>query len=169
LRRTLSQGGAPSALVVQADLEAGLPFEPIFDCVVVDAPCSGLGTIRRDPEIRWRRRESELAALASAQRRMLANAAAAVRSGGRLVYATCSSEPDENEDVVTAFLREHEEFQALDARESGTPPGRVRAVIDDAGHLRTYPHIHRLEAFFAASMQRRIPQGRSFRTLPAGT
>ena len=84
---------------------APLPFPDRFDCVMVDAPCSGLGTLRRDPDIRWRRTEADLPPLAAAQLTMLRHAAAAVAPGGRLVYATCSSEPEENEDVVGGVPR----------------------------------------------------------------
>jgi len=94
LRETVNASGAHNIRVLQADLEAGLPFAPEFDVVFVDAPCSGLGTGRRDPDIRWRRAEADLAPLASAQLNMIRNAADAVRPGGRLIYATCSSEPE---------------------------------------------------------------------------
>ena len=87
LRQTLTRAGAERASVVQIDLGRPLPFGPVFDCVFLDAPCSGLGTIRREPEIRWRRASGDLPALATAQLGMLGHAAAAVRPGGRLVYA----------------------------------------------------------------------------------
>ena len=90
--------------VVQADARATPPYGPAFDLVLVDAPCSGLGTIRRDPDVRWRRAEADLPGLAAAQRAMLDQLAAVVAPGGRLVYATCSSEPEENEAVVNGFL-----------------------------------------------------------------
>jgi 16S rRNA (cytosine967-C5)-methyltransferase len=122
----------------------------------VDAPCSGLGTIRRDPEIRWRRAPAELIPLAAAQVRMLRHAATAVRPGGRLVYATCSSEPEENEEVVTAFLSSETSFTPL-AREAVVDrlPGTMRDLINEAGHLRSWPWQHGLEAFFGAVCVRR--------------
>ena len=83
LRQNLIRAGADRAFVVQIDLNHPLPFPPAFDCVFVDAPCSGLGTIRRDPEIRWRRAPEDLAEFAAAQLRMLGHAAGAVRPGGR--------------------------------------------------------------------------------------
>ena len=92
---------------------------PQFDRVLVDAPCSGLGTIRRDPDIRWRRHEADLPALARTQLALLERAASLVRTGGRLVYATCSSEPEENEAVVDAFLARHVEFELVDLRVDG--------------------------------------------------
>ncbi len=152
LRRTIEASGAANVAIVQADLSSSLPFDDIFDCVLLDAPCSGLGTLRRDPDIRWRRRESDLHELAAAQTIMLRHAAAAVRRGGRLVYATCSSEPEENEDVAAAFLSSTPGFVALDAREAH--PALPPDVIDERGHLRTVPHQHGLEAFFGAVFSR---------------
>jgi 16S rRNA (cytosine967-C5)-methyltransferase len=153
LQRTVAATGAVNVALVQADLTRPLPFEDRFDCVVVDAPCSGLGTLRRDPDIRWRRREDDLAALAGAQLRMLRNAAATVAAGGRLVYATCSSEPEENEDVVAAFLSGTSGFVPMDAREAH--PALPPETVDERGHLRTEPHRHRLEGFFGAVLVRR--------------
>ena len=130
-----------------------LPFTRRFDCVLVDAPCSGLGTLRRDPDIRWRRRESDLPLLAAAQLRMLGHAADAVAPGGRLIYATCSSEPEENEAVADAFLAGAPQFAAVDARAASAD--LPAAVVDARGHLRTLPHVHGLEAFFGAVFERR--------------
>jgi 16S rRNA (cytosine967-C5)-methyltransferase len=155
LRRTVLASGAANIWIVQADLLASLPFGAAFDCVVVDAPCSGLGTLRRDPDIRWRRAEADLATLADAQRRMLRHAAQVVAPGGRLVYATCSSEPEENEDVAAAFLAESPGFRAIDARRAH--PLLPESVVDDKGHLRTTPDRHRLESFFGAVFVRPIP------------
>jgi 16S rRNA (cytosine967-C5)-methyltransferase len=153
LRRTVAASGATNVHIVQADLLRPLPFCARFDCVLVDAPCSGLGVLRRDPDIRWRRRESDLANLAAAQQQMVRHAAMAVAPGGRLVYATCSSEPEENEEVVESFLAESRHFVRLDAREaSRTLPA---AVVDERGYLRTLPHRHGLEAFFGAVLERR--------------
>jgi len=152
LHRTVAASGAQNVRIVQADLLEPLPFSPIFDCVLVDAPCSGLGTLRRDPDIKWRRRERDLAALADAQRQMLSNAAAVVAPGGRLVYATCSSEPEENEAVADAFLRSTRGFETVDALEAA--PRLPPAVVDARGHLRTQPHVHGLETFFGAVFRR---------------
>jgi 16S rRNA (cytosine967-C5)-methyltransferase len=153
LRRTIDVSGAARVRLVQADLLAPLPFTTQFDCVLVDAPCSGLGILRRDPDIRWRRQENDLELLSATQLRMLRHAAAAVAPGGRLVYATCSSEPEENEAVVTAYLSGAPNFSAVDAR---TISERLpNAVVDNRGHLRTTPSEHRLEAFFGAVFERR--------------
>src|SRR5262249_35191209 len=103
LQRTVATSGAANVRIGQTALRKPLPFRRPFECVLVDAPCSGLGTLRRDPDIRWRRRESDLAALAATELAMLKNAAAMVAPGGRLIYATCSSEPEENERIADAF------------------------------------------------------------------
>ncbi len=148
LRRTVATSGAGNVRIVQADLLKPLPFGSTFECVLVDAPCSGLGTLRRDPDIRWRRRESDLAPLAAAELTMIQHAAEMVAPGGRLVYATCSSEPEENEDIAAAFLATTPGFTALHA---GQATSRLaETLVDPSGHLRTQPHLHGLEAFFGA-------------------
>ena len=152
LQRTLAAAGTENARVVQANGLEPLPFAATFDTVLVDAPCSGLGTLRRDPDIRWRRHEAELEAFADTQRRLLVNAAAVVRPGGRLIYATCSSEPEENDDVVERFLEATGDFAILDARTAH--PGLPEEVVDGVGYLRTAPDRHGLEAFFGAVLVR---------------
>ena len=149
LTRAVAESGARHIHVVQANARAAPAFGPVFDAVLVDAPCSGLGTLRRDPDIRWRRSESDLPQLAEAQRQMLAQLATVVRSGGRLVYSTCSSEPEENEGVVDAFLADHPQFRR------GTPDlfaGRadLAGLLDPSGALKTLPFRDGLEGFYAA-------------------
>jgi len=151
LERTITASGAQNVRIAQVDAAVPLPFTTPFDCVLVDAPCSGLGTLRRDPDLRWRRHEEDLPALAAAQRRMLGHAADAVAPGGRLIYATCSSEPDENEHVADAFAASSRGFAPVDAR---TIDGVPAAVVDSRGHFRTTPHLHGLEAFFGAVFER---------------
>jgi 16S rRNA (cytosine967-C5)-methyltransferase len=151
LKRTVAASGSTIVRIVQVDAERPLPFSRPFDCVLLDVPCSGLGTLRRDPDIRWRRREDDLAALAAAQRRMLGHAAACVAPGGRLIYATCSSEPEENDKVVDHLLATMPGFARVDTR---TIPGIPAAVVDERGYLRTAPHLHGLEAFFGAVLER---------------
>lgn len=148
LRRTLGRLGLGDVPVVAHDVSRGVPFTRL-DGVLVDAPCSGLGTIRRDPDIRWRRREEDLPALASAQVEMLAQAAIALAPGGRVVYATCSSEPDENERVVEAFLARHPAFR----RDRPEDP-RFAPFLDDRGDFRTLPFRDGLEAFYASVLTR---------------
>jgi 16S rRNA (cytosine967-C5)-methyltransferase len=154
LRDTMIATGATANVrLVQLDLESGLPFRDAFDLILVDAPCSGLGTLRREPEIRWRRTEADLARFAERQQRMLHEAAAGLRPGGILIYSTCSSEPDENESVAAAFLTTHPQFRATDPRD-WTLPSALTPLITATGHLRTLPHLHGLEAFFAVVFTR---------------
>ncbi|MDQ3168559.1 MAG: hypothetical protein M3Q55_00280 [Acidobacteriota bacterium] len=148
LRRALARYGLADVPVVQHDLSQGVPFTGL-DGIFVDAPCSGLGTIRRDPDIRWRRAETDLAALSGAQAAMLHEAALAVRAGGRIVYSTCSSEPEENEGVVDAFLAAHPEFCR-----TAIEGARFAPFVDATGDFRTLPQRDRLESFFAAILQR---------------
>lgn len=153
LTEALRRAGAGDVHVVQHDATAPLPYRDVFDLVLVDAPCSGLGTLRREPDLKWRRQEEDLAAMAAVQRQMLHQAARVVVPGGVLVYATCSSEPDENDAVAEAFLADHPAFAS-----AGPPPGAPAALaslVDGDGRLHTTPAAHGLEAFFAAAFRRR--------------
>lgn len=149
LAETVRRSGASCVRVVHANAADPTPFSIQFDCVLVDAPCSGLGTLRRDPDIRWKRHEDELSDMAAFQLRLLSTLSGCVRTGGRLIYATCSSEPEENEAVVARFVEMHPQFTVM--RPSGLPP-RVARMIDPAGHLHTLPFRDGLEAFFAAAL-----------------
>ena len=152
LAQTIETSGAGNVRVMQVPQSGSLPFTPAFDRILVDAPCSGLGTIRRDPDIRWRRQEGDLPALAARQLELLRRAADVLAPGGRLVYATCSSEPEENEAVVELFLDGQHAFTLLDLRRSSRI---LDPFIDDRGMMRTLPFAHGLEAFFAAALVRR--------------
>jgi 16S rRNA (cytosine967-C5)-methyltransferase len=149
LARSVAEAGASNVQVIQADVARGLPFGPVFDVVLLDAPCSGLGTLRRDPEIRWRRSPDELPRLAAAQQTMLARAIEVLKQGGRLIYATCSGEPEENEDVVARLLE-------ADGRMTPAPasafPEPLASFRTPSGHFRTLPFRDQLEAFFAAML-----------------
>jgi 16S rRNA (cytosine967-C5)-methyltransferase len=149
LAATVRASGATNVRLVQADSARPLPFRSRFDTVLLDVPCSGLGTIRRDPDLKWRRVESDLAAMSADQLQMLHAVSSAVKPGGRLVYATCSSEVDENEAVVDAFVS-NSHFRP--SKPDHLPP-EVAPLINSAGHLRTYPFRDGLEAFFAALLE----------------
>ena len=153
LKDTVHASGASAVRIVRVGATGALPFAAAFDRVLVDAPCSGLGTIRRDPDIRWRRSERDLPALARDQAALLSRAAAVVTPGGRLVYATCSSEPEENEQVVDAFLASHAGFEVEDLRRDNVEA--LAPFLDERGMMRTLPFAHGLEAFFAAAVVRR--------------
>ena len=152
LRHTVRVSAATCVTVVRVPTHGPLPFRARFDAVLVDAPCSGLGTIRRDPDIRWRRREDDLPSLARDQVDLLLRAADVVRPGGRLVYATCSSEPEENDGVVAAFVAARSDFSLVDLRVTASPI--VARFVDGRGFFRTTPPAHGLEAFFAALLTR---------------
>lgn len=149
LARTVRSSGAQCVRVIQADASGALPFGPVFDMVLLDAPCSGLGTLRRDPDIRWRRGPEDLPRLAATQLKMLEQTAGVLKRGGRLVYATCSSEPEENEEVVGRFLDGRTD---LVLASPGDFPPAVQPFLTPAGHFRTEPFRHQLEAFFAAML-----------------
>ncbi len=153
LRRVLEAQSATASLV-EHDLMAGVPFGPVFDRVLVDAPCTGLGTLRRDVDIRWRRGPDDISAAAARQTRMLACASAAVAPGGRLVYATCSSEPEENEQVVAAFLASHRDFHAIGAQRLSEEGVALAVLNPETGALCTRPDRHGLECFYAAALER---------------
>ncbi|MBA2704367.1 MAG: 16S rRNA (cytosine(967)-C(5))-methyltransferase RsmB [Blastocatellia bacterium] len=117
-----------------------------FDRVLVDAPCSGTGTFRRNPEIRWRISADDIDDLSSRQRQLLRNAARVVKPRGRLVYSTCSVEPEENEAVVQTFLENNINFSLV-----AVPFGNA---LTSAGTSRTWPQHHDTDGFFVASLQR---------------
>ena len=124
-------------------------FRGIFDRVLLDAPCSGLGTLRRNPEIRWRLAPADLNKCMQTQKRLLRSAADCVRPGGRLVYSVCTVTPEENEIVIGDFLRNRPDFTLYTAgktfpRHSSTP----------RGFFRTSPHLQGMDGFFAALLIR---------------
>jgi 16S rRNA (cytosine967-C5)-methyltransferase len=123
-----------------------------MDRVLVDAPCSGFGTLRRNPDLKWRHGETAIAELARKQTAILAAAARLVKPGGRLVYATCSILREENEDIAAAFLAAHGEFSSLSCAEL---LAAQRIPLDTGEQLRVWPHLHGTDGFFAAAFQRK--------------
>jgi 16S rRNA (cytosine967-C5)-methyltransferase len=119
------------------------------DAVLVDAPCSNLGVLRRHPEVKWRRHSDELAKSATEQRTILRAAATMVRPGGRLVYATCSLEPEENEEVVRDLLTRRDDL-TID------PPPSFPIPLDMSGVLRCFPHRHGTDGFTAIRLRRAL-------------
>jgi 16S rRNA (cytosine967-C5)-methyltransferase len=122
-----------------------------FDRVLVDAPCSGLGTLRRNADLRWRAAPGDSEALAPAQLALLRRAALALRPGGALVYSTCTLACEENESVVRAFLAGAAGFRLAPR---STVPLAVQPLLDEDGFLRTLPHRHDTDGFFAARLER---------------
>jgi 16S rRNA (cytosine967-C5)-methyltransferase len=136
-----------------ADLSKPAPFSCSFDDVLVDAPCSGTGTMRRHPEIRWRLTPEDLRVTSGRQRRILGAAAGLVRPGGRLVYSVCSMEPEEGEEIVERFLTGHPEFALADPRAALSEAARGLAGDDLA--VRTNPADHGMDGFYAVLLTRR--------------
>ncbi len=160
LSDTVRRAAAANVRIVRADARAGQAVRPVFDRVLADVPCSGLGTLRRDPDIKWRREAADLVTLAQDQLAILRQAMQAVAPGGRVVYATCSSEPEENEQVVQAALALESGFRVwrldgLDRADNGPDHHpALTGLIDAEGAFRTLPFMHGLEAFYAAVLER---------------
>jgi 16S rRNA (cytosine967-C5)-methyltransferase len=137
---------------VCADLTNAAPIAPSsIEYVLLDAPCTGLGTLREHPEIKWRLKPSDPARMAAIQSRMLDNAAALVRPGGAIVYSVCSIAPEEGEGVVDSFLASHRDFEI----DRGAAAGHLKDVIDARGFMKTRPDLGGLDGFFAARLIRR--------------
>jgi 16S rRNA (cytosine967-C5)-methyltransferase len=117
------------------------------DRVLVDAPCSNLGVLRRNPDVKWKREEGDLARLAEKQRGILASAAELARPRARLVYATCSLEPEENDLIIREFLTGHPEWRI-------DPPLDFPVAPDPDGFIRCLPHVHGTDGFTAVRLAR---------------
>lgn len=132
-------------------------LEGKIDRVLVDAPCSGLGTLRRNPDLKWRQSPASVQELCALQARILASAARLLRSGGRLVYGTCSLLRSENEDIAQAFTAAHAaSFEPVPAGEV-LAEARVQGSegLVSEGFFRTWPHLHQTDGFFAAVWRKR--------------
>jgi 16S rRNA (cytosine967-C5)-methyltransferase len=126
-----------------------LPFAShTFDAVLVDAPCSGTGTLRRNPEIRWRITPADLVDLPARQAKLLENAVEVLAAKGRLIYSTCSIEREENEEVVEQFLSAHKEFERVRIESKS-------AAITESGDIRTWPNTNGTDGFFIAVLRRK--------------
>jgi 16S rRNA (cytosine967-C5)-methyltransferase len=135
------------------DATRPLPFPPAsFDDCLIDAPCTGLGTLRRHPEGKWRIKEQDISRLQEMQGQILRQAAPLVKQGGVLVYSTCTLTKEENEEVIEVFLSEHKEFSLEHA--ARLLPRGCEELVDEKGCLRTLPHRHKTDGFFAARMSR---------------
>jgi 16S rRNA (cytosine967-C5)-methyltransferase len=147
-RRLAATQGARLHFLVH-DATQPLPFrEKSFDRVLLDAPCTGTGTLRRNPEIRWRLQPADIDGLSSQQATMLANAAELVQPRGRIVYSTCSVEVEENEGVVQTFLAGNDDFVRIEL-------GGPHELQTPNGDIRTWPHRQDVDGFFIAALERR--------------
>jgi 16S rRNA (cytosine967-C5)-methyltransferase len=123
-----------------------------LDRVLIDAPCSGLGTLRRNPDMKWRQSEGDLAQMSQLQTSILASAARLVKPGGRVVYATCSLLEEENEAIVTNFLSTHTDYELRPMSEV-LAEQKIPLVMGD--YLKLLPHRHHTDGFFAAVIERK--------------
>ena len=119
------------------------------DVVLVDAPCTGLGTLSKKPDIKWRRTLDDVRKMSSRQLEILGHAASLVKPGGVVVYSTCTIEPEENVGVVRAFLEDHPEFEVEPAEHFITPD------VCSEGFMQTFPHRHKTDGAFAARLKRK--------------
>jgi len=122
-----------------------------FDRVLIDAPCTGLGVLRRNPDARWKRVPGDIIRLAAKQKKLLNAAASLVAPGGYLVFAVCSCEPEENEKVIEHFLNKRKDF-TLDTTAAEYFSGPLLTL---QGYLKTYPAAENMDGFFAAKLRRK--------------
>jgi len=148
LKENCIRQGLLSIKVVRFDAESGLPFGPeTFDSILVDAPCSGTGTIRNNPEIRYSLKPEDLTRLKKKQLAILESASKSLKVGGTIVYSTCSIEKDENEDVVREFLALRSEFIV-------SKPKLPEVFVTKDGFVRTLTYRDNMDGFFAAVLER---------------
>ncbi|WP_322053680.1 RsmB/NOP family class I SAM-dependent RNA methyltransferase [Paraburkholderia bannensis] len=155
LKPRLARSGLSNVNPVLIDSEHDAKIKRLIgkiDRVLVDAPCSGLGTLRRNPDLKWRQSPESIAELAPKQLSILTSAARLLKRGGRLVYATCSILDAENEAVVKQFLDTHPDFVLVPARDV---LAEQRVGLDTGDYFSLWPHRHATDGFFAAVLERR--------------
>lgn len=140
-----------------------------IDKVLVDAPCSGLGTLRRNPDVKWRQKETAIAEMQEKQAAILDGAARLLKGGGRLVYATCSLLDEENDQIVEQFLKQHEEFTLVPMHQV---LAEQKIALEMGDYLKMLPHKHQTDGFFAAVLERkplppRAPKPKDDEEVPA--
>jgi 16S rRNA (cytosine967-C5)-methyltransferase len=147
--------------IVELNAATALPFGTQFDRILLDAPCSGTGTLARHPEIRWRLKPEQLSELNRLQVELLTSALKQLAPGGRLVYSTCSLEPEENEDVITEALRSLPDVKRVRDSEAASSISpylaygvEAKNLFDDAGQFHTTPGAYQTDGFFAALLRK---------------
>jgi 16S rRNA (cytosine967-C5)-methyltransferase len=160
MQERLKVAGVQNVETLILDGAQPLPFKQTFDRILVDVPCSGTGTLARHPEIRWKLRVEDLADLRMRQAQLLRNALPHLAPGGRLVYSTCSLEPEENETVVREVLAQFgDQFQVADPgvalKNVIREPVSMESLVAADGFFRTFPPEHGTDGFFAAVLERR--------------
>jgi 16S rRNA (cytosine967-C5)-methyltransferase len=154
LKPRLARSGLSNVHPVLIDSEHDVKIKRLagkIDRVLVDAPCSGLGTLRRNPDLKWRQSAASVEELAPKQGAILESAARLVKTGGRLVYATCSLLEAENEAIVARFLADHPSFALVPA---GKVLAEQRIDLEMGDYLSLWPHRHATDGFFAAVFER---------------
>jgi 16S rRNA (cytosine967-C5)-methyltransferase len=153
LAESAARLGLKSIRPSQADTSERLfgPINQLYDRILIDAPCSGLGTLRSHPEIKWNRTQIDIKRLAHLQKSILAQTASYVKPGGVLVYATCTLSEEENERLVASFLADHNHFALEDA--ASYLPEAAKQMVRGSYFLAA-PHLHNTDGFFAARMRR---------------
>jgi 16S rRNA (cytosine967-C5)-methyltransferase len=141
IRENCARLGISIVRAIEADVARVLPFSPgdFFDRVLLDAPCTGLGILHRNPEAKWRRKPEDLARLPQLQTVLLDNVSCRLKAGGILVYSTCTMAREENDGVVGSFLAKHPDFALEDLH--SVLPGSYHPLVDGQGFLRTYPEM----------------------------
>lgn len=154
LKPRFKRSGLSNLHVQRIDNENDLKIKRLngkIDRVLVDAPCSGLGTLRRNPDLKWRQSPQSIEELKAKQAAILAAAAGLLKPGGRLVYATCSFLPEENQQVVQDFLDTHPQFSLLNCTEL---LAQQKILLDTGEFLQLTPKLHQTDGFFAAALMR---------------
>ncbi len=141
--------GLKNVKLLVADASA-LEHEPV-DCVLLDAPCSGLGVIMKKPDLKWKRDVADILKLMKLQSELLENAARFVKPGGVLVYSTCTTEPEENQEQIKKFLSNHPEFVLENANRFVS-----QGLVNQEGFVETFPHKHGMDGSFAARLVKRM-------------
>jgi 16S rRNA (cytosine967-C5)-methyltransferase len=154
LKADMQRLGISILSTLSHNLERELPRDqlPGFDRILLDAPCSGIGVMRRNPDIKWRSSKRNLTKYKTRQLRLLENLYRLVKPSGILVYAVCSPEPEENEEVVNEFLNNHDEFAI--SKQFGQLPDTVCSMADVPGVFKTFPHLKQMDGFYAVRLRR---------------
>jgi 16S rRNA (cytosine967-C5)-methyltransferase len=136
-----------------SDLEFCQSMEQgVFDRILVDAPCSGIGVIRRNPDIKWDPARQHLLRYQSIQLRILDCVCNMIKPGGMVLYSVCSFEPEENEMVIQKFLNAHAEFTVFRLYDLNLPV--LSPFLDENGFFRSLPHLHHMDGFFCAGLRK---------------
>ncbi|MBN1849094.1 MAG: 16S rRNA (cytosine(967)-C(5))-methyltransferase RsmB [Deltaproteobacteria bacterium] len=148
LGRNAHRLGIKSILPLVGDASRTFSFRCLFDKIIVDAPCSGLGVLSRHPDGKWNRDEHHIKRLALMQKSILSQAASFLKKGGYMLYVTCTISKEENEDVAMDLLGHHKALTLKDLREY--MPDWGKKLVNDQGFFRTFPHVHQMDGFFGA-------------------